>query len=98
MNNNMNIKIIFLFLLTTGLLVAVPPINIFRPYNILLYPKKYPDSHVQISLADEFSIHTRAFKFNKNDCNVEVKEVANVLQLWKAHQDALVILKNYDPK
>lgn len=97
-NSKKMIRKILLSLTFINICMAVPPINFFRPYNILLYPTKWPDSRMQFRIDDEFSLDSRAFRFEKNDCNEDVKRKTNVLHIWQKEQDACIVLKNCDPE
>lgn len=69
--------------------VAMFPINLFKPWDINLRPPKWPNTYFQVTGWGEFGLHADGF-------NADGHEVP-VTQIWTPNQDALAMLKGFGP-
>jgi len=87
---------IFIITLLAWIYVLVPgtpPLNLFNPYDVLLIPKRWPDTFLQIQAGYERVNHARAFQADDDEkCNMWRKR-GDVLQVWQDEQNALAAVK-----
>lgn len=95
MNNKIfwNNKVLFLLSVFLHILiVAIPAVDIFEPFDPLLYPLRVVPGTWTPTVAYEGAYKTRAFLADDdNQCDVFRRE-GNVLQLWQCTQDATAAL------
>ncbi len=75
-------------------LYAFFPINIFRPYDRVLMPEPWPGKCVQCTVAYEGGLEFHGFQADIS----EVWKKVNVLRVYQDTQNALAMLKGFDPR
>lgn len=79
-------------------LIALAPINLFRPSDKFLIPPKLPCSTFQLDLGYEGSVRVRAAQADDDDDNRTFNDrLVDVMQIYQCKQDAIAMLKGFDP-
>ena len=85
----------FLALNFNNIYCYIYPINLFRPYDILLLPPIHKDELLQVSVGFEASTKVVGFQEVCEGQKIFTKKV-NPLQIWQTTQDALAALKGFN--
>jgi hypothetical protein len=73
--------------------IATAPTNLFRPWDILLFPTKRPYAKLAVHAEEELWFHVRAYQDDVYDERKLLIKKANPLQLWYNEEDAVSALK-----
>src|SRR5689334_17804312 len=84
-------KFLFIFILLNFnyVIQAVFPINFFREFDINFRTERWKDEKYEGYIIPEFAFDAKG----RNEHSNEV----NILQIWNCTQDALAMLRGFDP-
>lgn len=94
-----SVRIIFLTLVFSPALYAISSLNTFRAYDRnLIKPYRTKNMAWDVALSTEHSLSIKGISSltQPNDPSIKCADV-NVLKLWHAEQNALAMLKGFDP-
>ncbi|MCL4360831.1 hypothetical protein M1446_00570 [Candidatus Dependentiae bacterium] len=89
-----NLYILLLCLFGLNLNAFIAPINLFRPYDILLLPPKHPCNRLALSIGYEGSLEVKGFQEICQGERTFTRQV-HPLQIYQCEQDALAALKGF---
>lgn len=92
---NWRVAVIGYFFATLCISVnALPPINLFQPYDVLIKPQRPPLHTWQLMVGYEGAFHIRGFMEDEDFSGQHIVcAKGNVLQLWQKKQDAIAAFK-----